>query len=196
MAGSVTHDQRKTIATVYARKSAKQRQALRRDAERRVFEQWVSEFKPNPEAWPFTHEVVGHHPLGGELRVGYAGRSVVVPFGFLGVAKSYLIPYTCIHEIITAVYKLVGFDRGRSTLWQFEIQYRADHSAQFAVLRDLIVSSIADVHITADGTIFRAYTLDNEVLVEYQLKEDQGYVTVSGIEYFLKLKGVGVQDAA
>lgn len=195
MAGSVTHDQRKSIATVYRKRSAKQRQALRRDAERRVFEQWVTEFKPNPDAWPFTHEVVGHHPFGGELRVSYAGRSVVVPFGFLGVEKSYLIPYTCIHEIITTVYKLVGFGRGENTLWHFEIRNRAEYSPVFQALSDLIVSSIADVHITADGTIFRAYTLDNEVLVEYQ-KEGGSYVTVSGIEHFLKLQGVEVQDAA
>ena len=194
MAGNVTNDQRKGIATVYRQRSAKQRQALRREAERRVFEQWVTGITPNPEAWPFTHEVVSHHPHGGELRVSHAGRSVVVPFGFLGVAKSYLIPYTCIHEIITAVYKLVGFDRGENTLWQFEIQDRAEHSAQFAALRDLIVSSIADVHITADGTIFRVYSLGNELLVEYQ-KEGWGYVTVSGIEHFLKLQGVGVDDA-
>lgn len=187
---------RKTIATVYRRRSAKQRQALRREAERGVFEQWITGFTPNPEAWSFTHEVVSRHPYGGELRVSHAGRSVVVPFRFLGVEKSYLIPYTFVNDLYPALCKLVGLDRGENTLWKFEIQDRAEHSAQFAALRDLIVSSITDVNITADGTIFRAYTLNNEVLVEYQLKEGQGYVTVSGIEYFLKLKGVEVQDAA
>jgi len=191
----VSQTTRKTIATVYRRRSAKERQALRRAAHKGVFRQWITGVTPRPECWPFTTGVVNTHKYGGELRLTYGTRSVVTPFEFLGVEGKYLIPYTCVNDIIPALYKLVGFGQGENTLWQFEITDRAEHSPVLRALLGLIVSSIADVHITRDGVIFRVYTLNNEVLVEYQ-KEGWGYVTVSGIEHFLKLQGVEVQDAA
>lgn len=191
----VSETTRKTIATVYARRSAKERHALRRAACKGVFRQWITGITPRPDYWPFTTEVVNPHKYGGELRLTYQGRSVSVPFEFLGVSGSYLIPYTCVTNSIPALYKLVGFNQGDNTLWHFEITDRAEHNPVLQALLGLIVSSIADVHITRDGVIFRVYTLNNEVLVEYQ-KEGRGYVTVSGIEHFLKLQGVEVQDAA
>lgn len=186
---------RKTIATVYTRRSAKERHALRRAAYKDVFSGWLTGIPPRPECWPFSTEVVNPYKYGGELRLTYQGRSEVVPFHFLGVSGSFLIPYTCVTNIIPAVYKLVGFNQGHDTLWYFEIKDRAEHSLVHRELLGLIVSSITDVHITQDGTIFRVYTLNNELLVEYR-KEDWDYVTVSGVEYFLKLQGVEVQDAA
>lgn len=186
---------RKTIATVYARRSAKERHALRRAAYKDVFSRWLTEIPPRPECWPFTTEVVNPYKYGGELRLSYQGRSEVVPFYFLGVSGSYLIPYTCVTDTIPALYKLVGFNQGHDTLWYFEISDRAEYSPVHRGLLGLIVSSIADVHITRDGVIFRAYTLNNEVLVEYR-EETWDYVVVSGVEHFLKLQGVEVQDAA
>lgn len=191
----VSETTRKTIATVYRQRSAKERHALRRAACARVFDQWISGITPRPDYWPFKAEATSTHKYGGELRLTYGTRSVVTPFEFLGVEGKYLIPYTCVTDIIPALCKLVGFGQGENTLWHFEIQDRAEHSPELRALLGLIVSSIADVHITRDGTIFRAYSLGNDVLVEYQ-KEGWSYVTVSGIEHFLKLQGVEVQDAA
>ena len=184
-----------TVRKVYARRSAKERHALRRAACARVFEQWIRGITPRPDYWPFKAEATSTHKYGGELRLTYGTRSVVTPFEFLGVEGKYLIPYTCVNDIIPALYKLVGLGQGENTLWHFEIQDRAEHTPVLRALRDLIISSIADVHITRDGTIFRVYSLGNELLVEYQ-KEGWGYVTVSGIEHFLKLQGVEAQDAA
>lgn len=191
----VSETARKTIATVYTRRSAKERQALRREAYKDVFRRWITYPTPRPECWPFTTQVVNPHKYGGDLRLDYQGRSVSVPFYFLGVSGTYLIPHTRINDIILALYKLVGFNRGHDTLWHFEIKDRAEHNPVFRELLGLIVSSIADVHITQDGVIFRVYTLNNEVLVEHK-KEGQGYVTVSGVEHFLKLQGGEVPDAA
>lgn len=191
----VSETTRKTIATVYRQRSAKERHALRRAACARVFEQWISGITPRPDYWPFKAEATSTHKYGGELRLTYGTRSVVTPFEFLGVSGSYLIPYTCTADRIPALHKLLGLTYGENTLWHFEIQDRAEHNPVLRALLGLIVSSIADVHITRDGTIFRVYSLGNELLVEYQ-KEGWEYVTVSGIEHFLKLQGVEVQDAA
>lgn len=191
----VSETTRKTTATVYRQRSAKERHALRRAACARVFEQWISGITPRPDYWPFKAEATSTHKYGGELRLTYGTRSVVTPLEFLGVEGKYLIPYTCVTHIIPALYKLVGFVQGENTLWPYEIQDRAEHNPVLRALHGLIISSIADVHITRDGVILRVYTLNNELLVEYQ-KEGWGYVTVSGIEHFLKLQGVEVQDAA
>ena len=191
----VSETARKTIATVYRGRSAKERQALRREAYKDVFRRWITSPEERPECWPFTTQVVNPHKYGGDLRLEYQGQVVTVPFYFLGVSGSYLIPFTCTNDLIPALYKLVGFNRGHDTLWHFEIKDRAEHSPGFRELLGLIESSIADVHITRDGVIFRVYNLNNEELVEHK-KEGQGYVTVSGIEHFLKLQGVEVQDAA
>lgn len=184
-----------TVRKVYTRRSAKERQALRRAAYKDVFRQWITSPEERPECWPFTTEVVNPHKYGGDLRLAYQGQVVTVPFYFLGISGSYLIPFTCINNIIPALNKLVGFNRGHDTLWHFEIRDRSEHSPVFRELLGLIVSSIADVHITQDGVIFRVYTLNNVVLVEHK-KEGQGYVTVSGVEHFLKLQGGEVPDAA
>lgn len=191
----VSESARKTIATVYTRRSAKERHALRREAYKDAFRRMLTGPTSRTECWPFTTSVVNPHKYGGELRLGYQGRTVTVPFHFLGVSGSYLITFTSANNIIPALYKLVGFNRGYETLWYFEISDRSEHSPVLGELLGLIVSSITDVHITRDGVIFRAYTLNNEVLVEYR-KEGWDYVTVSGVEHFLKLHGVEVQDAA
>ena len=196
----MTKTQRDSVALVNRGRSAKERTKLRKFTALQVYRTLLRSSDPaDPAAWGFRISLAGRHPYGGKLVVEHGTNRVSLDYGLLGAGGNdlRLIPYTGT-GFVGPLQELLGFDREyhpeENTMWHFEIEDRAEHDPEYRALKGLIQESIADVHLLHDGSYCRPYVLRGEKLVEYRGREDN-HVTVSGLDYFLKLKGAVVTDA-
>lgn len=178
---------RKSIAAVYAGKSARERAKLRRAVTADSMLDSMSGYTGlTSDDFGILIEIVNKDKNGGELRMSRLGKSTSVPYKYHGVEREFLRGHVGI-EYVGVVARLLGFvppvEAEHEYLWGFELNLAAATSPAFRKLLASTKGSIASNHLRYDGVWFRVYRMHAAPMVEYRLPHEE-FVRVCSVAYF------------